>query len=166
MVIFPFFFFNLFQNLIDISLCTQLNTIFSHNYSHCNFNIYPQGCQGCQKTGRTRESITCCVFAPIFSPNWTNYEKPSHKSHFWWIFLILWGFLRIVWFGQNISAKTLFWFFWHPWHPWGCVHTDLKKNRVQSSFIPDSRVWAHIVQKPYQACFRFILFLSKPNISR
>ena len=66
----------------------------------------PQGCQLCQKTRRTKWSITWCVFALIFSPNWTNFEKPHKIKKIYQKWLFCDGFSKFVQFGLNISAKT------------------------------------------------------------
>ena len=61
---------------------------------------------GYQKTRRTKGSITWCVFEPIFSPNWTNFEKPLQNSHFFIDFSNFKTFCQILFnFGWILVQK-------------------------------------------------------------
>ena len=50
---------------------------------YLHYGPAPRGARGVKNTGRTKGSITWCVFALIFSPNWINFQKLSKNSHFW-----------------------------------------------------------------------------------
>ena len=67
--------------------------------------IYMDGARGVKKTGRAQGSISWCVFALIFSPNWTNFEKPHKIKKIYQNWLFCDGFSKFVQFGLNISTK-------------------------------------------------------------
>ena len=95
---------------------------------HKNHDIFtmdaPHGVSGCQKNRKGKGSIPWCVFLLIFSPNWTNFEKPSQNSHFFnrfsWFYEVFWSLFNLGWILAQKHIKVLilvpFRFFWHPWH--------------------------------------------------
>ena len=67
----------------------------------------PPGVPGdVKRTARAQGSIPRCVFALIFSPNWTNFEKPHRIKKIYQKWLFCAGFSKFVQFGLNISVKT------------------------------------------------------------
>ena len=116
-------------NMICESSHTQSpdRTLFYSNL----FGHNPRGARGVKRTGRAQGSIPWCVFALIFSPNWTNFEKPHRIKKIYQKWLFSDSFSKFVQFELNISTNHIkililwsFLFFWHPWHSYGHIHSE------------------------------------------
>ena len=117
------------------------------NYGHA-----PRSARCVKRNGRKKGSITLCVLALIFSPNWTNFEKLSQNSLFWYIFMILWGFLKFVQFRLVPCAFPVLLTPLTPLAPLG-ARPYLNRNCVRFGCVPHRKCTAapSVVYDPARA---------------
>ena len=110
------------------NLITRVPTAHSRigHYFYSNpYGCAPWGARGVKRTGRAQGLIPTCVFALIFSLDWTNFEKPHKIKKIYPKMTVLWRFFKVcsIWAKYYLTQKHIkvvtlvtFQFFWHHWH--------------------------------------------------